>query len=524
MSYQSWKPAVGPYSVSYLAGVLIPFFILAALQVALSLRTPPGRKERVPRATLIAVLVVATLGGLVWALRIPEPRSAVFVIFWVPAVALLAFYRWLGAPELALSGVGPLALLTLLFAGELPMHPLLPVVNWGDVSSMSYLFPTHEPYSGKGGRLRPNLRARMRSAEYPGGAVLVTNEDGFRNTETVPLRAAPGEYRILSLGDSQSCGYGATQGAFFGPFVEARLRSLPSNPDVKVLSAEVSDPAYALYYLQQHGLSYAPDLVIYGLSGNDVMQCAQFAGPKRRFRFRDDGLLEPNPTYPYREGSAPPDADSLVAELQDWMYPATCPSSSRLELGQGPQRDSRPSLRSALPAFQLLRRLSPFDRDPSVVMPSFAANFEASDGHKRLIDGYANLGHYYLRNPQRTAGVNSAVKPVLRGLKRACDAAGARFLLVLFPQRYQVAPADWDVMRAFWNLDAADFDLSLLNRELADFAASEGIELLDLLDVFREGARVRSLYLPAGDMHLNRRGHELAAQVTARVVRPRARS
>lgn len=141
-----------------------------------------------------------------------------------------------------------------------------------------------------------------------------------------------------------------------------------------------------------------------------------------------------------------------------------------------------------------------------------------------MIDGYANLGHYYQRDPERTESVNSAVNPVLRGFKLACAAGGARFLLVLFPQRYQVAPPDWEVMRTFWNLDSADFDLSLLNRELAEFAAGEGIEILDLLDVFREGSRARSLYLPGGDMHFNRRGHELAARATAPVVQPRPKS
>ncbi len=334
-------------------------------------------------------------------------------------------------------------------------------------------------------------------------------------------RPGPAEYRILSLGDSQPCGYGATQGAFFGPLLEERLQSLRSRPDVKVLSAEVSDPAYGLYYLQRHGLSYAPGVVIYGLSGNDVMQCAQFAGPTRRFRFREDGLLEPNPMYPYREGPGPLDADSLVSELKDWVYPATCPPTSLRALAQGPQSDSGPALKSALRAFRLVSMLWPFEGGPSVVMPSFAAHFEAADGHKRLIDGYANLGHYYLRDPERTKSVNAAVKAVLRGFNRACQAAGARFILVLFPQRFQVAPADWEAMRTFWNLDSADFDLSLLNRELAEYAASEGIEILDLLDVFRYGSRTQSLYLPGGDMHFNRRGHELAATVTAQVVRSR---
>jgi hypothetical protein len=262
--------------------------------------------------------------------------------------------------------------------------------------------------------------------------------------------------------------------------------------------------------------------VIYGLSGNDVMQSAQFAGPTRRFRFRDDLLLEPNPTYPYREGQLPTDADSLVSELQDWVYPASCPPSSLRALRKRHETDPRQSLGSALRTFRLLGMLQPFESDAPTVMPSFAVAFEANDGHKRLIDGYSNLGHYYLRDPERTKSVNAAIMPLLRGFKQACAVGGARFLLVLFPQRFQVVPGDWEVMRTFWNLDSHDFDLSLLNREIAELAAGEGIETIDLLDAFRDGARSHGLYLPGGDMHFNRRGHELAAKVTALVARTRA--
>jgi hypothetical protein len=184
-------------------------------------------------------------------------------------------------------------------------------------------------------------------------------------------------------------------------------------------------------------------------------------------------------------------------------------------LKRGPLPDSGQSLLSSLRAFRLLGPLWSLDGYSPTVMPSFAVHFEAVDGRKRLIDGYSNLGHYYVRDPERTRRLNSAVMPMLRGFKRACDAVGARFLLVVFPQRFQVAPPDWEAMRAFWNLDAADFDLSLLNRDLAAFSTAEGIELLDLATAFREAVERTALYLPAGDMHFNRRGNELAARATA---------
>lgn len=517
LSYQSWKPVLAAYSTSYLFGVLLPLFALAALQVRLSLRLAPAPRapRSVARRQSASVLGVAVLLGAAWAMWVPEPRTRIFVVLWLPALALLALYRRLGWIELVLAGIGPLALAMTIFVGELPMHPMLPVVNWGDATTLEYLFPVREPYFGRGGRLRPNLRGRLRSDDYPGGALLVTNGDGFRNAETSPQRPAPSEHRLLSLGDSFSCGYGANQGAFFGPILGRRLRSATEDREITVLSAEVSDPAYGLYYLQKYGLSFEPRLVIYGLSANDVMQSAQFAGQERRFRFRDDGLLEPNPSYANPEKQPPADTDNLVSEMRGWVYPKVCPSSSLHALRTSPPRDSRESLLSALRTFRWLADLWSFGVKPAKVMPSFAAAFEASDGHKRLIDGYANLGHYYLRDSEQTRRINAAVRPLLRGFKQACERVGARFLLVHLPQRYQVAPADWEVMRSFWNLDPADFDLSLFNRELAEFCAVEEIECLDLLVAFREAGRTKSLYLPDGDMHFNARGHELAGRVTA---------
>jgi lysophospholipase L1-like esterase len=464
------------------------------------------------------LLAISMVLAVSWGSVIPDPRTAVFVVLWLPALVCLALFRWTGSAELLLASTGPVAVGLVVFALEIPTLDWgRPVVNWGTHASFSYLFPTKPPFIGPGGRLRANLRARLRSADYPGGTPITTNADGFRANEWFARMPLAAESRVLSLGDSFSAGYGAAQDWYFGSLLERALQVEPGR-NHRVLTAEVSDPAYGLWYLQAHGLAFAPRIVVYGLCGNDVMQAAQFCGPHRRFRLRADGSIEANPEY--REG-----ADDLVAESSEWAYPRPSPQSSRSMLRRTSGLMDQSNWTSRILALRGAKSLSRFATSRPAPMPTMALRFVEPDGRLRLIDGYANLGHYYLRDPDRTRELNHSVFPVLRGLHRVARSGGARFVLVVFPQRYQVDPGDWRTMCDFWNLDGADFDLELFNSELADFCRSEGIECLDLLGPFREAALRESLYLPGGDMHFNRRGHLLAAERTAAFLRsssPRA--
>jgi hypothetical protein len=509
LSYTSWTPAIGPYSRGYLAGVLVPMGLLLIVQAVLTFWPSRGSNpRRLPRFALALLFAVSLLLAVVWGSRIPEPRTAVFVVVWLPALALLAFFRWTRQAELLLLAIGPVAVLFGVFGLEVPTFDFSrPVVNWGTPASFAYLYPTKAPFIGPGGRLRPNLRARLRSADYPGGTPIVTDASGFRSEQSFARTPIAGESRVLSLGDSFSCGYGAAQDAFFGSLLEKGL-PLESGTRRPVLTAEVSDPAYGLWYLQNYGLSFAPRIVVYGLCGNDVMQAAQFCGPGRRFRLRDDGLIEANPEY---EGKP----DDLVAESSDWSYPRPCPPSSRDRLRRTSGLMDQGNWLSSLLALQAAQGLARSAASKPAPMPTMALPFVELDGRLRLIDGYSNLGHYYRRDPDRTRELNRSIFPLIRGLDRAARGADARFVLVLFPQRYQVDPRDWQAMCDFWGLDPDDFDLDLFNSELARFCRDEAIECLDLLAPFREAAKRGPLYLPGGDMHFNRQGHRLAAEQTA---------
>jgi hypothetical protein len=380
------------------------------------------------------------------------------------------------------------------------------LVEWGEESTFATFFPREEPFIGPGGRLRPGLDVRMRAPGYPDGARLVTNSIGLRNAEELAGPPAPGELRVLSLGDSFSTGYCVDQESFFGARLESVLGELLPERRVRVLNAEVSDPAYGLRYLQQHGMATRPHLVVYGLSGNDIMQAEQFHGADRLFRLDHDGRLVANPEFD-------PTVESAWVRYRDLAYPRP---GAAAEAGTS----LRAEMRRRLLRFRLLRGLAeavsiPGDPPPRV-MHSYAEEYERVDGRKRLVDGSANLGFFYVTETEPIELMYGAFFELIVAMRRSAEEGGAQFLLFLHPYRYQVQPEDWEVLRRRWSLDEVDFDLRLQNRRLAEHGRREGVRVCDPVEAF--AAQPGQLYLPGGDTHYNRDGHRIAAEAAARCI------
>ena len=136
----------------------------------------------------------------------------------------------------------------------------------------------------------------------------------------------------------------------------------------------------------------------------------------------------------------------------------------------------------------------------------------------RLIDGFANLVLYYRVPLEEAEHFYGMFFSLLEAMHRSAVEAGARFVLVLHPQRFQVNPADWKAICDRGNLDPDNFDLERPNRRIASFCQEKQIESCDLLPVFREASRGKSLYLPFGDTHYNAAGHGVAATGAARCL------
>lgn len=512
--YRSENPVFGPYSLRYVAGVIVPWIAAAVLVAALMLRWRAraggalSDLARVPRRLAATAAMVAVVAGAAYALKISDEYVSVLVLILTPCfVAFLWAESSRGAAPLMASCL-VLAAGIALFVVELPsLLRGAPLVVWGDESTFATLFPKEPPFIGPGGRLKPRLDARMRAPEYPRGARIVTNGSGFRNATETADEPAPGETRVLSLGDSFSTGYCADQEAFFGALLERALAAVSPMRRVSVFNAEVSDPAYGLMYLQEHGTALRPDVVVYGLSGNDLMQAEQFFGADRLFSWDDQKRLHRNPGFD-------PSLRSAWDRYKDFAYPVR---------GEGGPALPRvvPMMLSKLRRFRALSWLAGAatkQQGRPAVMPSYAEPYEREDGHMRLIDGMANLGFFYRQRSEPIERSYEAAFELLAAMDRTARDGGVRFLLVIHPQRYQVQPADWEIMKSRWRLSQADFDLRLANDRIADFCAARGLSCCDLLDPFLAAAPSGGLYLPGGDTHYNRRGHEVAARAAASCV------
>ena len=503
--YRSDYPVLAGYSWKYMAAVIAPFLLLAG-GACLADRLPgfrlSGRRPGFMHA--LAASMPAPV-GLVLAVMAPDPYVAVLMFILAAGLTASLWARCLRSPRPLLISLGPVLLACLMFAAEIPELVLRPAtVVWGQESCFAMpAFPTKAPFIGKGGRLLGGLDARMEAPEYPAGARLVTNSIGLRNDTDIRTEAEPGVTRILSLGDSFSNGFAADQDRFYGPLLEQALEKRSTDPSgYEVWNAEVSDPAYGLRYLQQHGLGLNPDLVLYGLCGNDVMQAYWFAGPGRRFTLID-GRLCANPDY----GGDP---IPFYEQFRDRAYPR----SRRVETipASAPPQAGLVETLAAFRIFSGLFNLSLAYRSLPTVTKGFTGRYEAVDGRLRLFDGAANLGFYLDPAPPVVDRMYEVFFGLLNELDRTTRSAGGRFVLVLFPQRHQVQSGDWEAMASYWNLDRGDFDMEAPNRIIGGYCRENDIECVDLLDLFREHAGAGTLYLPGGDVHFNRRGHALAAE------------
>ena len=114
---------------------------------------------------------------------------------------------------------------------------------------------------------------------YGGKVRWTNNAAGFRSDREFTPEPRPGVLRILSLGDSFTAGYRVGQDETFSSLQEQWINRKYGQAEIMV--AETSDPANALYYLDQFGLQLKPQIVLLGITlGNDISQTYQSLDPQ----------------------------------------------------------------------------------------------------------------------------------------------------------------------------------------------------------------------------------------------------
>lgn len=128
------------------------------------------------------------------------------------------------------------------------------------------------------------------------GKELRTNALGFRDNAAVVPPKAPGEVRIIVLGDSMTVSAGVEFADTYTSLLEARLQR--THPGVRVINLAVGGYnmlQYALV-LEEVGMALAPDLILIGLSADN-----DFALDTYEDNYRVASGQAPPPAVPWHE-------------------------------------------------------------------------------------------------------------------------------------------------------------------------------------------------------------------------------
>ncbi|MBI3447417.1 MAG: SGNH/GDSL hydrolase family protein [Acidobacteria bacterium] len=336
--------------------------------------------------------------------------------------------------------------------------------------------PLEAVYMWPDGTLRhiPSFSHTYARGEF--ASVARFNAQGLRGPE-IPARREPARLRTIVLGDSFVEGAQVEEDEILTTRLE-RLSGSP--PRLEVINAGVAGTGTSeeLILFDRALAPLKPDLVLLGWYPNDVRNNAD----RKLFRIvdgqaiaaREPSLPKVRLVYDLRKFFA--SRSHLYMLVKQAVDAATEEDPVERRAGKA----AAPALNAAAP----LEAEEVFERKPS----------------------------------QLVAGGWDLSLALLSAMKHHVEAGGARFVLVVFPSRFQVDDALWRAQAARIGVDPATFDLGKPQRLLAEWGKSTGTPVIDLLDEFRRRNVSNTFYLKT-DAHWNPLGHQLAAETIAKGLR-----
>jgi hypothetical protein len=370
---------------------------------------------------------------------------------------------------------------------RLAKHLVLAVVATGLVIAgaelvLRALMPSeYEPYLLNPQRvygLRPQFEFVYRSplGEFPPVRVY-HNAAGLREEREISAHKAPGEFRILLIGDSyveaRQVPYGETMAQQMEQLLNARAAADGASTRYVVINGGVGgySPLLEYLFLVQAGLALAPDLVLVYFVGNDVSEDHE-RGASGRVEYDGDGL-------PVRAwGAAPPPALS-VAGVRRAIGQMRLAELARLSLArvrsttEAPGRVDRERLSVATDPFAL-----------------FKAEYDAAD--ERAWD---------------------ATRRYLAGMQAVLRDAGVPLVLAVVPAPPQVGAGQWRLGKTRWGLAPDETIASTRMQDvLREHARAQGTYFLDLLPALKPHANAPLVF--DYDGHWTPLGNRLAAEAS----------
>lgn len=294
------------------------------------------------------------------------------------------------------------------------------------------------------------------------------NSLGFHDVEHT-LQKPAGTFRVLILGDSFVEAIQVPLEKAFHKIVEKELNRRMDFP-VEIISLGRSGAGTQKSYeiLLETGIRFRPDLVLMQFLSND--------------------LIDNSPLLKKEENDQEERRKQYIPQLREAYFRYLWVKSSRF---------------NQLFALKLARLYQGFR------VSKYADRDKYGFIHLNTLvfcDDYSHLWERAWRRTQR----------FIRLTQDLSEENDTTFLLVSFPEMWRVGSVEEiDRRMKAMNRDALDYqwDFNKTDRILRDFCQKEGIPFLSLLPVFREAHRkFRKKLHFAFDMHLNERGHRMAAE------------
>jgi len=333
---------------------------------------------------------------------------------------------------------------------------------------------------GPGGLLKEGLDVFVHGG-YGGTVRWKTNNQGFREDRDVSKIPLPGVLRILSLGDSFTAGYRIEQADTYSKLLERW--STENLAPTEILISMIEHPDSGLTYVREYGYTWSPHMVMLGITlGNDIAHSYVARHPTPiGFRRGLENLDIPDHCFIERN----PLEQAVIGTLYDL---------------------SRSTLSRAI--FRLPK-----------AMPGKYGRKEKL----RLFDSINGFGMYIKEPPREIDDAYQRLFDILADYKAFCGEHNITFAVLLFPQRYQVQPADWRTNIIAYSLNPDAFDLMQPNKFIREFCLGKSTPCIDPTEAMKtyhlEGGE--DLYLPGGDMHWNREGNKawfLGAQAELEII------
>lgn len=376
-----------------------------------------------------------------------------------PAPAPKSWARRLG------EGLAVLAITLLLIAGllEIGLRLFVPQI----VPPIIGLFVA-DPATAY--RLAPGARVGFRFAE--GSTTFAINAQSLRDASTMPLTPAPGTTRLLNIGDSFTFGMGVNADQAFPHLLDGSTAA--DGTRVESINAGVFGygPDNEAAWLRAYGWPLAPKIVLIGFFvGNDVK----------------DVMLGMDKTTVDRDGRLV--ATDKSRQAMDTLTDAAAPAP-----GGGVKGWLEQNSHAYLFVRNLFYSLAPRQGKPQAPTIFDAAAFFLKDAPSEITAGW------------------SKTTAILAAMHAEATARGATLVVVVIPTREQVHDSYWRELQTQFGLRVDQLERARPQRLLAEWSATAGVPVIDLLPGFQAAGQDTPLYFHT-DRHWNAAGHALAAQL-----------